>query len=73
MSEGRTRVRHLIGRLGRWLLLASCLLAAPLWARSRTRPDTFGYAVERGDLRKVRGWLDEGLSPEYQAAHIGTG
>jgi hypothetical protein len=65
-------VRHLIGRLGRWVLLASCLLAAPLWAEVPD-PITFGYAVERGDLRKVRGWLDEGLSPEYQAAHIGTG
>jgi len=32
-----------------------------------------GYAVERGDLRTVKRWLDEGLNPEYQAAHIGTG
>jgi hypothetical protein len=65
-------VRHLIGRLGRWVLLASCLLAAPLWAEVPD-PITFGYAVERGDLRRVKGWLDEGLSPEYEAAHIGTG
>jgi hypothetical protein len=36
-------------------------------------PITFGYAVERGDLRTVKRWLDEGLNPEYQAAHIGTG
>jgi hypothetical protein len=36
-------------------------------------PITFEYAVERGDLRTVKRWLDEGLNPEYQAAHIGTG
>ena len=36
-------------------------------------PITFGYAVERDDLRTVTRWLDEGLDPEYQAAHIGTG
>ncbi len=65
-------MRYLIARLGRWALLVGCLLAAPAWAELPD-PITFEYAVERGDLRTVKRWLDEGLSPEYQAAHIGSG
>jgi ankyrin repeat protein len=62
--------------LGRWLLLVCCVLAGSASAQMSTvspDPFTFGYAVERGDLRTVTRWLDEGLDPEYQAAHIGTG
>lgn len=53
-------------------LLVLCLLAAPAWAAAPD-PIAFGLAVERGDLRTVKGWLDEGLDPEYQADRIGTG
>lgn len=49
-----------------WVIAASAGAASP-------DPVEFGFAVERGDLRKVTQWFDEGLDPEYQAAHIGTG
>lgn len=68
------RVKPLIKPLGCWALLLCCLLAAPVSAEASVPdPITFEYAVERGDLRTVKRWLDEGLNPEYQAAHIGTG
>ncbi|WP_186408052.1 ankyrin repeat domain-containing protein [Candidatus Accumulibacter aalborgensis] len=67
-------MRHLLGRLDGWLLIAFWLLAGPAWGQAPAPdPITFEYAIERGDLRKVKGWLDEGLNPEYQAAHIGSG
>lgn len=53
-------------------LLVLCLLAAPAWAAAPD-PIEFGFAVERGDLRTVQRWLDEGLDPEYQADRVGTG
>lgn len=56
----------------RALLLALYLLAAPAWAAAPD-PIIFGLAVERGDTRSVKRWLDEGLDPEYQADRIGTG
>lgn len=65
-----------LGRSLRLLLLACCLLAGSAAAQGPASPPdpiVFGHAVERGDLRTVTRWLDEGLSPEYQAAHIGTG
>ena len=66
-------MRYLLLRTGRWLLL-SCWLVGIAWAQAPAPdPLTFEFAVERGDLRKVGRWLDEGLDPEYQAAHIGTG
>ena len=54
------------------LLVALCLLAAPAGAATPD-PIQFGLTVERGDVRTVTGWLDEGLDPEYQGAQIGTG
>ncbi|MBL8390671.1 MAG: ankyrin repeat domain-containing protein [Candidatus Accumulibacter sp.] len=65
---------ELIGRPGACLLLICCLLAAPVAAQVPTpSPASFEFAVERGDLRTVRRWLEQGLNPEYEAAHIGTG
>lgn len=61
--------------LNRWAARCAalfCLLAAPVWA-AQPDPVAFGIAVERGDLRSVKAWLDEGLDPEYQADRIGTG
>jgi len=67
-------VSELIGRPGACLLLICCLLAAPVVAQVPTpSPASFEFAVERGDLRTVRRWLEQGLNPEYEAAHIGTG
>ncbi len=67
--------RCLSSTAARWLFLLCCWLAGPASAQTTAPPDpiTFGYAVERGDLDTVTGWLDEGLDPEYEAAHIGTG
>jgi hypothetical protein len=62
--------------VGRWLFLLCWLVAGSAAAQMPTSapdPITFGYAVERGDLSTVTRWLDEGLDPEYEAAHIGTG
>lgn len=36
-------------------------------------PVRFGSAIEAGDLRAARGWLDAGLPPDYLADRIGTG
>lgn len=69
-------LRQLLGSPGRVLLLTVVLLAGPVRAQlqpSVPDPITFGYAVERGDLRTVTRWLDQGLDPEYQAAQVGTG
>ncbi|MEF8728356.1 MAG: ankyrin repeat domain-containing protein [Accumulibacter sp.] len=63
-----------LGRAGACLLLICCLMVSPLAAQVPTpSPASFEFAVERGDLRTVRSWLAQGLNPEYEAAHIGTG
>jgi hypothetical protein len=71
--ERRTRVRLFDGKTGGDGVAPSCLLVGPVWDAPAPDPITFGYAVERGDLRTVKRWLDDGLNPEYQAAQIGTG
>jgi hypothetical protein len=54
------------------LLLGLCLLAGQALAEL---PDqvAFSWAVERGDIAKVRTWLDEGLDPEFFGQQFGTG
>ena len=49
------------------LLLAMTAQAAP------PDPVEFGATVERGDLRSVKAWLDEGLTADFVADRIGTG
>ena len=44
----------------------------PAWAQAPD-PIVFGWAVERGDVKTVRAWLDAGLDPEYQAPNLGSG
>ena len=67
-------MNYSLGRPGACLLLICCLLVSPLSAQVPTPdPASFEFAVERGDLRTVRRWLEQGLNPEYEAAHIGTG
>lgn len=63
-------MRHWSGILCCWAL--ACLIVTSAQAVPPD-PITFEYAIERDDLRTVRRWLDEGLPPDYQAAHIGTG
>ena len=62
----------LVEKLFRGAVLLVWLVSVPAWAAAPD-PIEFGFAVERGDLRTVTRWLDEGLDPEYQASHIGTG
>jgi hypothetical protein len=55
-------------------IAAATILAAPLAARAALPdPVQFGVAIERGDLKAARAWLDEGLSPEFLGDRIGTG
>ncbi len=53
----------------------AALLAALAFAAHGALPDPVQYAVaiERGDVKAVRAWLDEGLPPDYLADRIGTG
>ena len=36
-------------------------------------PNSFAWAVERGDVKKVKEWFDEGLDPEFVGSQLGTG
>jgi hypothetical protein len=64
---------HTLYRFGA-AVVAATVLAAPLAARAALPdPVRFGVVVENGDLKTVRGWLDEGLSPEFIGDRIGTG
>jgi hypothetical protein len=56
----------------RVLLFGLSLLAAPALA-ALPDPVAFSWALELGDIAKVRAWLDEGLDPEFQGQQIGTG
>jgi hypothetical protein len=56
------------------LLLASLLLCSGhLLAATLPDPVQFSVAVEMGDLKRVEGWLDDGLSPDFEGRPIGTG
>ena len=59
-------------RCARALFFILCLFAGTAWA---ALPDqmTFGWAVESNDIKKIQGWFDEGLDPEFQAKSIGSG
>jgi len=60
----------------RFAALAAALLvaAAPLAAHAALPdPVRFGIAIESGDVRAARNWLDQGLPPDYLADRIGTG
>ena len=42
----------------------------PAWAQAPD-PIVFGWAVERGDVKTVRAWLDAGLAREHQRLFVG--
>lgn len=63
---------QVMSRSGRALILVLSLWAATAWA-ALPDPIAFSWAVERGDLNKVKSWLDEGLDPEFQSAPLGSG
>ncbi|GHU03018.1 hypothetical protein FACS1894158_00400 [Betaproteobacteria bacterium] len=54
------------------LLFGLCLLASQALA-ALPDPVAFSWAVERGDIDRVRAWLDEGLDPEFSGQQFGTG
>ena len=60
-----------------WARLCVVLAALGLfWGAAYAQaPDAvaFSWAVERGDVKTVRAWLDAGLDPEFQAPNIGSG
>ena len=61
-----------ITRFFRALTLAAALLTNAAWA-ALPDPVEFAWAVESNNQSKIRAWLDEGLSPEFQGNQIGTG
>lgn len=63
---------QVINRSRRVLILLLCLFSTTAWA-ALPDPIAFSWAIERGDVRKVRGWLDEGLDPEFQTNQLGSG
>ena len=63
---------QMILKSGRCWLAALCLLAGTAHA-GLPDPIDFSWAIERGDVRKVSEWLDEGLDPEFQGSHFGSG
>jgi hypothetical protein len=54
------------------LLLGASLLATRALA-ALPDPVAFSWALERGDVARVRSWLDEGLDPEFSGQRIGAG
>ncbi len=63
-------IRHLGAAALAALVLGACSLAAH---GALPDPVQFGIAIERGDVRTARAWLDAGLPPDYLADRIGTG
>ena len=63
---------QLITEHSRTLFFALCLFAGAAWAEL-PNPNSFAWGVERGDIKTVKAWLDEGLDPEFQGNQIGTG
>ena len=57
------------------LALAALVLGAGSLTAHGALPDPvqFGIAIERGDVKTARAWLDEGLPPDFLADRIGTG
>jgi hypothetical protein len=60
MAKGRAWL------FGLGLLAGQALAALP-------DPVAFSWALENGDVARVRAWLDEGLDPEFFGQRIGTG
>ena len=56
------------------VFLAVALLA-PSGATAEGLPDPvqFATAIEAGDIKTVKSWLDQGLDPDFSADRVGTG
>lgn len=70
-SDGKGNSMRRILAKGGALLLGLMLAGQALAALPD--PVTFSWALERGDVVRVRGWLDEGLDPDFFGQEIGTG
>ena len=58
------------------VILAVWAALAGVWGQAVAQtpdPIVFGWAVERGDVKVVRAWLDAGLDPEFQGPNLGSG
>lgn len=67
-----TLADHIFRRLAAATLALA--LTAPIGANAELPdPVRFAVAIEAGDLKTVKGWLDEGLDPEFSADRVGTG
>jgi hypothetical protein len=64
------RARNWLAALGFVVLLVT---AAGHARGDLPDPVRFGAAIELGDLRTARAWLDAGLPPDYLADRVGTG
>ena len=63
---------QLINKSSRTLILILGLFAGMAWG-ALPDPVEFAWIVERGDIKRVTTWLDEGLDPEFQGSQIGSG
>ena len=55
-----------------WALAIPIFLATQASA-ALPDPVAFSWAIEVGDTKKIKAWLDDGLDPEFQGSQIGTG
>ncbi|MDR1349957.1 MAG: ankyrin repeat domain-containing protein [Zoogloeaceae bacterium] len=62
-------------KFSRCFFLTATLLVFAASAADFTPPAPvhFGVTVELGDLKQAKDWLDQGLSPDYQADRLGSG
>jgi uncharacterized protein len=73
--DGKQELTH-SDRARRWLAattLIFALMAPPSAAAKLPDPVQFSVAIQAGDISAVRGWLEEGLDPEFAADRVGTG
>jgi len=75
--DGKYELTH-ADRARQWLAAATLTmilaLTAPPGARAELPdPVKFGVTIQSGDVETVRGWLKEGLDPEFKADRVGTG
>lgn len=70
---GAVRTRTIV-RLAPLIVAAAIAAASASPARGAPPdPERFGIAIELGDRRSARVWLDEGLDPDFMADRIGSG
>ncbi len=57
----------------RFMLFMLFLGSAMLVKAELPNPTRFSWLVEKGDIKAVQQWFNEGLNPEFEGATIGTG